>query len=299
MKNEFPSAINLKTGKLVPVASKTPILSSAKASWEGIIVEQHRLQPSESPELSLKQHSISIMLGCEYQVDWRLAGGKLNSTLMRQGEISITPKAIPTQARWFQDVEFLLISLDDSLLKKAVGDGIECDRIKILPQRGVADAHIFHLGMALKAEITDGCPSGKIFGESIANALAVHLVSRYSTQPLIPAFSIHLAQNQIHQVTDYINDNLGLDLSLTELAALVNISCYSFVRWFKAAIGVTPHQYIIQRRMELAKFLLTHTQLPIVEIALRVGCSSQSNFSVLFRKQVGVTPKVYRVVNGF
>lgn len=269
-------------------------MSSSVTNWDGIIIEQHRLAPSESPEISLHHHSISIMLGQVYQIDWRLAGGKFQTSQMRVGEIGFTPSYIPTQARWFQDVEFLLISLDDSLIQKAVASEIDCSNISFIPQRGVPDAQIFHLGMALKAELEAGCPTSKIFVDSIASALATRLVTHYSDKRTLPTHATNLAQQQLRSVTDYINDNLELDLSLASLAALVDMSPYSFIRSFKSALGVTPHQYIIEQRMELAKFLLSHTQLPIVEIALRAGCSSQSNFTVLFRKQVGMTPKAYR-----
>ncbi|MEH1913155.1 helix-turn-helix transcriptional regulator [Nostoc sp.] len=72
------------------------------------------------------------------------------------------------------------------------------------------------------------------------------------------------------------------------------MNSYSFCRWFKRLIGLSPHQYVIQCRIERAKFLLTYTQLPIIEIALQVGCSSQSNFTTLFRQHIGITPKAYR-----
>ena len=59
-------------------------------------------------------------------------------------------------------------------------------------------------------------------------------------------------------------------------------------------MGLSPHQYVIKCRIERAKFLLTYTQLPILEIALQVGCYGQSNFTTLFRKHIGITPKAYR-----
>lgn len=294
MKWTRASATEISTGKLVPTVHKQPLKSSAVTNWDGIIIEQHRLAPSESPEISLHHHSISIMLGLEYQIDWRLAGGKFQTSRMRGGEIGFTPKDIPTQARWFQDVEFLLISLDDSLIQKAVADVTDCSNISFIPQRGVPDAQIFHLGMALFGELEAQCPTGKMFVDSIASAFAAHLVTHYSHKRALPTHTTNVTQQQLRSVIDYITDNLEFDLSLAELAALADMSPYSFIRWFKSALGVTPHQYIIEQRMELAKFLLSHTHLPIVEIALRAGCSSQSNFTVLFRKQVGITPKAYR-----
>ncbi|MBV6624448.1 MAG: helix-turn-helix transcriptional regulator [Rivularia sp. (in: Bacteria)] len=288
------AAIETSSGNFVPVAYKPPINYSA-SSWEDISVEQHHLPAFESPEISLQQHIIAIQLGDSYQIDWRLAGGKLHTTQMRKGLIGITPKGIPTQARWFEDVDFLLISLNSNLFYKVAGDSIDCDSIEIIPQRGVDDSQIFHLGLTLKAEITAGCPSGNVFAESIASALAVRILKNYSlTNTNILKSKIEVSQRQLQQVIDYINDNLALKLSLDRLANLVNMSSYNFCRWFKQTMGVSPHQYIIQCRIEKAKFLLVYTKLSLVEVALNIGCSSQTNFTVLFRKHVGVTPKVYR-----
>jgi len=294
MVSERLSAIEIASGNIIPVAHKPPIISSA-SSWEDISIEQHHLPAFESPEISLQQHSISIQLGSSYQIDWRLAGGKLHTTQMRKGVIGITPKGIPTQARWFEDVDFLLISFNSELFQKVCDDSINCDSIEIIPQRGVDDSQIFHLGMALKGEITAGCPSGNVFTESIATALAIRILKNYSlVNPKITESEIKLSQRQLQEVIDYIHDNLALKLSLEKLAVLVNMSSYNFCRWFKHSTGVSPHQYIIQCRIKRAKFLLAYTKLPLVEIALNIGCSSQTNFTVLFRKHMGITPKAYR-----
>ncbi|MEL6463261.1 MAG: AraC family transcriptional regulator, partial [Cyanobacteria bacterium J06621_15] len=147
----------------------------------------------------------------------------------------------------------------------------------------------------LQAEITAGCPSGNIFAESIASALAIRILKNYSlTNTNIPESKIELSQQQLQQVIDYINDNLALKLSLETLANLVNMSSYNFCRWFKQSMGVSPHQYIIQCRIKKAKFLLAYTKLSLVEVALNIGCSSQTNFTVLFRKHMGITPRAYR-----
>ncbi|MEH2054342.1 AraC family transcriptional regulator [Nostoc sp.] len=263
------------------------------------MLEQHYLPAFECPELCLQQHSINIWLGNSCQIDWRLAGGRLHSTQMRRGLVNVTPKGIPTQARWHEEIKFLLVSFDSSLFKRVADDlNVGSNRtIEIIPQRGVCDRQILHLGMALKAELEAGCPSGKLYGESVATALAAHLLKTYSgTRQLIAEFEVHLSKRQLQQVIDYIYENLALELTLAELASLVNMNSYSFCRWFKRLMGISPHQYVIQCRIERAKFLLTYTQLALIEIALQVGCSSQSNFTTLFRKQVGITPKAYRKI---
>lgn len=80
-----------------------------------------------------------------------------------------------------------------------------------------------------------------------------------------------------------------------EFAMPKHASQFHFARAFKAATGETPHKYLIQRRMERAKVLLTVTQLAIAEVAYRVGFSNQSHFTTHFRKATGVTPKDYRL----
>ena len=295
MKGERILGVHTTSGNLVPLASTPPSLSSAKTSWNGITLELHHLPPSESPELCLQQHSISIQLANPFQIDWRVAGGKLHTSYVRKGDVGIIVKGTPTQARWYKDIKFIILSLDDNLLNIIAEEIVNNDSWEICSKRGIRDSQILHLGMALKVEVEAGCPSGKTYGESIATALSAHLLKHYSIAGrLIPESDIHLPERQLHLVISYINDNLAQELSLAKLSTLIQMSTYSFCRWFKSVMGFSPHQYIIYCRLEKAKLLLSHTRLPIVEIALDVGCSSQSNFTALFRKQIGMTPKAYR-----
>ncbi|MEA5624052.1 methyltransferase domain-containing protein [Nostoc sp. UHCC 0251] len=195
MKSEQISAIEVASGNLVPMSCKPPVLSSTN-HWNGIVLEQHHLPAFECPKLCLQQHSINIWLANSCQIDWRLAGGRLQSTQMRRGLVNVTPKGIPTQARWNQEIKFLLVSFDSSLFKKVADDVIigSYRNIEIILQRGVCDRQILHLGMALKTELQAGCPSGKLYGESVAIALAAHLLKTYSgKRQLNSEFEVNLS----------------------------------------------------------------------------------------------------------
>ena len=289
------SALSVASGDIVPISSHSPMLSSAKSGWNGIQVEQHCLPASECPELELQHHSITIILGQPFEIDWRLAGGRRQSTQMRRGDVCVTPSGIPTQACWHKSVEFLLLSISPTLIKRTASESISTDIVEISPQRGVRDPQILHIGLALKAELETGCESGPLYGESLGLALAVHLLKRYSTLRIpLPEPSDGLRAQKLQQVIDYINDNLAARVTLAEIAVVAGISPYYFARQFKLSTGLSPHQYVIQRRIERAKILLAENKLPIVEIADCVGCSSQSNFTALFHKYVGMTPKTYR-----
>lgn len=274
--------------------SNPPVLSSAKAGWDGILVEKYCLPASESHELS-PHYGISIQLGRPYELEWGLDGGRLHRRQMSRGDVSITPYGMVTQGRWNKAIECLFLSINPTLVECAASELTNTGHIEIAAQIGVHDPQIHHIGFALLAELESGCLAGRVYAESLTLALAVHLFKRYSLsgQPIRePAGG--LPWRQLQQVTDYINDNLAAGMKLTDMAESLGMSPYYFARLFKQSTGMPPHQYVINCRIEQAKILLAENKLPIVEISYRVGCSSQSNFTALFRKHVGITPKAYR-----
>ena len=99
---------------------------------------------------------------------------------------------------------------------------------------------------------------------------------------------------KMQQALAFIDSHLGDDLTLPQMAEALCVSPHHFAHVFKQKVGVPPHQYVIRRRVERAKSLLDSTDLPIVEIALSVGCANQSHFSALFHRFTGLTPLSYR-----
>ena len=93
---------------------------------------------------------------------------------------------------------------------------------------------------------------------------------------------------------EYIEQHLGEDLSLEAMAAEVDLSPLYLVRAFRSTVGQSPHQYVVARRVELARRMLCDTETPIAQIALATGFSSQSHLSNWFRRIVGVSPAAYR-----
>jgi AraC family transcriptional regulator len=99
-----------------------------------------------------------------------------------------------------------------------------------------------------------------------------------------------LSETAIQIVCDYIEANLCTQLTLEDLAALVYLSPFHFARCFKASMGLAPHQYVIARRMELAKRLILTTTINVAEIAWSIGYENISHFRRLFTMHIGMTP---------
>jgi AraC-like DNA-binding protein len=103
-----------------------------------------------------------------------------------------------------------------------------------------------------------------------------------------------LPECRLRRVTQYVQDNLHRDLRLAELSGLVHMSPYHFARIFKRSTGVSPHRFLIRRRVEQASALLASQTLAIAEIARSVGFRTPSHFTTTFRRVTGITPSVYR-----
>src|SRR5882724_3099587 len=103
-----------------------------------------------------------------------------------------------------------------------------------------------------------------------------------------------LPECRLRRVAEYIQENLHREVRLAELGGLVHMSPYHFARLFKRSTGVSPHRFLVQRRIEQASALLTVQTLPIAEIARSVGFRTPSHFATTFRRVSGITPSAYR-----
>jgi AraC family transcriptional regulator len=96
------------------------------------------------------------------------------------------------------------------------------------------------------------------------------------------------------RVNHYIEERLGCDIGLGDLAGLLHCSRQHFARRFKATYAMSPYQYVIERRVERAKALLRHSGLPLSEVAGACGFGDQSHFTTCFSCRVGISPRRYR-----
>jgi AraC family transcriptional regulator len=134
-----------------------------------------------------------------------------------------------------------------------------------------------------------GC---RLAGESLANLLAVHLLRHLSAPRRVRrGRDAALPPRRLRAVVEYVEEHLDGCPSLDEMAAVAHLSVYHFARQFKAATGLPPHQYVIARRVERAREMMqARTELPLAEVAARVGFSDQSQLGRHFKRLVGLTP---------
>ena len=127
------------------------------------------------------------------------------------------------------------------------------------------------------------------------------LLSKYLTD-ILTAFLLSTSadtrsnarMNLSETITTYISEHFAEKLTIEQLASLAGLSSYHFIRTFKKQTGFTPHEYILNTRMNTARYLLKNSSLPVKEICFSTGFSCESIFCTAFKRIEGMTPAQYR-----
>lgn len=269
----------------------SPTLSSGKTLWNGMSLEHHYLPPGETPEYSLEQFVITINLGQSFQVE-RILDRHLQAGLMFTGAVALCPMHTSQAIRWDRDANILLLNLEPELLTRNAVELLDTDRYEMLPHLVTQDVLIHQIGLGLKAQLKTKGSDSRLYAESAATFLAVHLLQNYSTRKFsIREYEGGLPQQKLKQAVDYIQDHLAQEISLNAIADYLDISRYYFCRLFKQSTGFSPHQYVIQQRVERAKQLLQRGGMSIADVAQVCGFTHQSHLNRHFKRLTGVTPK--------
>lgn len=269
-----------------------PVLSSQQAEWKGVHVEYHRQPIHETPDYCFPMHTISI--GLSYKAREFKANQRVYKNFY-PGNIAICPanEGISTQA--YGTAEFIVMALDPKLLPLVTEEKVSSNRVELMLQVLGRDPLIYQMGLELKQELECAGADGGLYAESMATALAAHLMRRYTTHKnAIQSYSGGLSPHKLQTTIDYIQAHLDTSLSLAEMAGLVQMSPHYFSSLFRQSMGIAPYQYVTQCRINRAKQLLTHPELSIVEVCHQVGFQSQSHFTKIFRSHTTATPKAYR-----
>jgi AraC family transcriptional regulator len=166
--------------------------------------------------------------------------------------------------------------------------------ITYVPKILFEDPVLWKTAAKLKSVIERGQASAP-YSEAVAQVLLLELPKAEQNFDYVPPLSRGgLASWQACVVSDYLERRLSEQISLTTLARITRLSEAHFSRAFKKSFGTPPHQFHIRRRIEWAKRLLADRSNSVTDIALTLGYSQTSAFSVAFRKTTGRSPREFR-----
>jgi AraC family transcriptional regulator len=275
--------------------SPEPLLSSRARQWHGILVELYHVHDVDFVK-TVPEHTVTVFLRGPVDLLQQRYGRVVRRT-MRAGDVLVSPAGEPKALRHKEEAELVKLQLAPSHFAGIVDelDANGSGPVELLDNFGTRDAYIEDVARRLLAELETDNLAGRLYADSLATALSVHLLRNYSTAGRIgTASSPKLPRFKVQRVTDYIDDHLHDELTLQRLSATLSMSPFHFAHAFRKTTGLAPHRFLIQRRVDRAKILLCETDLSIAEIAHQVGYAHQSNFSVVFHRVTGRTPRSYR-----
>lgn len=279
-------------------------LSSSEAGWEGLLAqafyEPMEMESWKAPALS--DISLILFAGGVMRLEQRHPGGPWKTAYLHSGDLILRPVTnAPSEYRWKvlsgEPMQTLILHVSQELLERVAEEAADYDprRLSLGERLGFEDPLLTQLGFALWRELAQRPPAGKLYAQTAAQMLAVHLLRHYTcvgdalTDP-----SHQLTPQQIRRVLDFIQASLSQDLSLESLAQQAGLSPYHFARLFRHTMGESPHQFVLRQRIERAQRLLNEGDVPLVQIAGESGFANQSHFTRVFKRSLGLTPHAYR-----
>jgi len=274
------------------------IAHSQDAGWRSIhaaIIEEAPFQATES---AIYHPSLIYHLSRPTEVTRRIEGTRADKALIGPRRLCLTPGGAIASWQHAGHPEILQVYLRRSIYEGAVSEIYGCDSAaaELVPRFAILDPMLEQLAIAISTALHDGTAEDGLYIDAIAHMMAAHLARSHSSRsrPARATPAKPIAGWKMRRLVEFIEENLDNDLSLHAMAEEVEISPLYLARAFKAAVGQSPHQYVLARRIERARELLRNTSMPVVDVAMAVGFSSQSHLSHWFLRQVGVSPAAYR-----
>ncbi|VFU10280.1 Transcriptional regulator, AraC family [Methylocella tundrae] len=273
---------------------RTADLMSADHPWAGFSFEEANAPGGPMPSHSWSKTTLLYVTGGQGFLRWKHRG-IWSVDPLEPGTVSITRRNVEIQSVLpGGSFRMMVLQLDGSRLEDLAPAQVLAIDKSLSPVQVTGDFRLATLLSAMSAEVKDGCTSGRLFGESISVAFLTYLAGRYATPQLLTGCEKSLSPAEMRTLVGYIRERLVSDISVTELARLMQMSASHFARIFKASFGMTPYQFVMRERVAGAKDLFTSTTLSGSQVAAEIGFSSQSHFAKVFRQFTGVTPKQYK-----
>src|SRR5262245_10060753 len=281
--------------EIVGITGTLPHATSINRNWTGVEVHRYRVSgPSQTKAFRLPQLAIFLPHldhPCRVRQE---VGGDATTKDVRADAVTIAPAALTRRAAIDRPHELTAIFLDPLVFRDLAYGEAGLRYPEILPQFAIVDPLIRSLGLTLDGEMRSTNPKPAFYAEQIASKLASHIFLTYSGPGYREWRSLGAHWTTLRRSVEYIHANIDKPLPLEHLAMTAGMSKFHFAKSFRHAMGIPPHQYLVQARMQKAKRLLSDETLSVPQIASRVGYSDTGQFSAQFLKLIGLSPAHYR-----
>src|SRR5215510_14000310 len=235
--------------------------------------------------------AFAMMLGPGL-IEWGSKRSALEKFDYAAGDLALCDRHV---GEWvgLMNVPHLQLGVSDAALM-ASSDGAYGE-VELRASRKFANPRLRALVAAAHAEMVAGFPSGRLFLDSVEQAIAVALVKDHAVRHRpVQIYRGGLGAARLRRIKELVDVKMEDDLSLDEMAQLVGLSTAHFARMFRKSTGQTPHQFVLRQRIERAKEMLRAPEARVLDVAVACGFKTQQHFAQVFRDVCRVSPTEYR-----
>jgi AraC family transcriptional regulator len=282
--------------------NSTVLRSSIDFGWSTMFAERRSFSAFAGPGSLAPHAEVTITLPsseegfvtCKVDGGWR-TGRLIPGSIWCRGVGARSDEACVASRKW----DVLHLYLPSAVFARLMDDYNlpSSAEASIRYSCAIQDEVINQIGLSVLSEMMCPTSSGRMLAETSSLLLAARLTHAHAEPELVrvPLRSRYgLDDGRLRRVLAYIEEHLGGDISVADLANVARLSIFHFTRAFTAAVGVPPHRYVSGRRLQGAKAMIAKRGASLSEIALECCFSSQSSFTRAFRRATGMTPAEYQ-----
>jgi AraC family transcriptional regulator len=235
--------------------------------------------------------AFAMMLG-PGSIEWGSKRSPLEKFNYSPGDLALCDRHV---GEWvgLMNVRHVQLGISDAALGAAADE--PGGEVELRPERRFADPRLGALAAAAHAEMVAGFPGGRLFMDSIEQAMAVALVSAHAVRQRPVGMSRGgLGPARLRRIRELVDARVEDELSLDEMARSVGLSTAHFARMFRKSTGETPHQFVLRQRLERAMAMLRAPDARVLDVAVACGFKTQQHFAQVFRDVYGISPTGYR-----
>jgi AraC family transcriptional regulator len=220
--------------KLPLILPQSPVLGSDGSNWDNIHFAYFRQPPYDVPEHVSPRHTLCINVGKPVRLE-QAVDGKRKAIDSISGDVAIYPAYLSQAFRWDKETEFFNLFLEPSFLTQVGYDVFGNDGLELIPHLAtLSDPLVQQIGFALKTSLEVDGKNSSLYADSIAHALVVHLLARYSTHSRqVKPIAGGLTQLQWRQIIEFIQANLDRNVCLACIEA--SGDTWRFLSWLDGA----------------------------------------------------------------
>ena len=264
-----------------------------RKSWPGFGAEHVRIDGPLEYDFRVARPSNHVCLINLYRTDGETSASGVPTTHAKDLRNKLTYAPLDCELEGWCKIEKSAVVTTVSL-DPVRSEDAEIDLTQLPPRLEFEDQMLRWVMLRFQALLTD--PSHDVCGyaETLAEVLTFDLYRIASGATRRAAEGSGLSPNQVRLVTEYMESHLNEKTTISELAGLVDLTRFHFIRSFKQAAGMPPHQFMIRLRVDRAKEMLAEGGRSIAEVASQTGFGSPIQLTRAFRRVVGTTPSAFR-----